>query len=165
MSSENADPQTSSPAIPDALPVLPLRGTVIFPMAVVPLAVGRPESVKLVDDVMRGGRFVALVAQRTDTAGAATPTSLLSGGNGGIIHQLARVPDGTLRLMVQGIERIRLRGLSSRRSPTSWCGLRQHRIHARPPWRAQRRRRCAARQWICFGGWSAWPAICRTRSP
>ena len=108
MSSENADPQTSSPAIPDALPVLPLRGTVIFPMAVVPLAVGRPESVKLVDDVMRGGRLVALVAQRTDTAGAATLDNLYRVGTAGIIHQLARVPDGSLRLMVQGIERIRL---------------------------------------------------------
>ncbi|HEX7513330.1 MAG TPA: endopeptidase La, partial [Candidatus Methylomirabilis sp.] len=112
MSSENPDPQASSPALPealpDALPVLPLRGTVIFPMAVVPLAVGRPESVKLVDDVMRGGRLVALVAQRTDTAGAATLDDLYRVGTAGIIHQLARMPDGSLRLMVQGIERIRL---------------------------------------------------------
>ena len=112
MSSENSDPQASSPALPDALPdalpVLPLRGTVIFPMAVVPLAVGRPESVKLVDDAMRGRRLVALVAQRTDTAGAATLDDLYRVGTAGIIHQLARMPDGSLRLMVQGIERIRL---------------------------------------------------------
>ncbi len=108
MSPENSDPQTSSPAIPDTLPVLPLRGTVIFPMAVVPLAVGRPESVKVVDDVMRGGRLVALVAQRTETAGSADPDNLYRVGTAGIIHQLARMPDGSLRLMVQGIERIRL---------------------------------------------------------
>ena len=108
MSPENSDPQTSSPALPDALPVLPLRGTVIFPMAVVPLAVGRPESVKLVDDVMRGGRLVALVAQRTEPAVTATFDNLYRVGTAGIIHQLARMPDGSLRLMVQGIERIRL---------------------------------------------------------
>ncbi|MGA2501715.1 MAG: LON peptidase substrate-binding domain-containing protein, partial [Tepidisphaeraceae bacterium] len=82
----------------------------IFPMAVVPLAVGRPESVKLVDDAMRGGRLVALVAQRTDTdtAVATTFENLYRVGTAGIIHQLARMPDGSLRLMVQGIERIRL---------------------------------------------------------
>jgi ATP-dependent Lon protease len=79
-------------------------------MAVVPLAVGRPESVKLVDDAMRGGRLVALVAQRTDTdtAVATTFDNLYRVGTAGIIHQLARMPDGSLRLMVQGIERIRL---------------------------------------------------------
>ena len=108
MTPENVDLQTNNPAIPDTLPVLLLRGTVIFPMAVVPLAVGRPESVKLVDDVMRGGRLVALVAQRTDTAVAATLDNLYPVGTAGIVHQLARLPDGSLRLMVQGIERIRL---------------------------------------------------------
>jgi ATP-dependent Lon protease len=108
MSPEQADPQAGSPTIPDSLPVLPLRGTVIFPMALVPLAVGRPESVQLVDDVMRTGRLVALVAQRTETAVAATPDTLHRVGTAGIIHQLARMPDGSLRLMVQGIERIRL---------------------------------------------------------
>jgi len=48
--------------IPDSLPVLPLRSAVVFPLAVVPLAVGRPGSVKLVNDAMRANRFVALIA-------------------------------------------------------------------------------------------------------
>jgi len=77
-------------------------------MAVVPLAVGRPESVKLVDDAMRGSRLVALVAQRTETADATTLDNLYRVGTAGIIHQLGRVSDGSLRLMVQGVERIRL---------------------------------------------------------
>jgi ATP-dependent Lon protease len=51
-----------------------------------------------VDDVMRGGRLVALVAQRTDTAGSADPDNLYRVGTAGIIHQLARMPDGSLRL-------------------------------------------------------------------
>jgi ATP-dependent Lon protease len=94
--------------IPDALPVLPLRETVVFPLTAVPLAVGQPRSVRLVDDVMRGNRLLALVAQRDPTIEPATPDILYRVGTVGVIHQLARVPDGSVRLMVQGIERIRL---------------------------------------------------------
>ena len=57
-------------AIPDVLPVLPLAGPVVFPLTAVPLAVGQPRSVRLVDDVMRGNRLLALVAQRDRRAGA-----------------------------------------------------------------------------------------------
>ncbi|MER3437848.1 MAG: endopeptidase La [Chloroflexota bacterium] len=95
--------------IPDVLPVLPLRGgTVVFPLAVVPLVVGQPRSVRLVDDVMRRDRLVALVAQRTEKAERAGPDDVYRTGTAAIIHQLARSPDGTLRLVVQGLERIRI---------------------------------------------------------
>ena len=94
--------------IPDALPVLPLREAIVFPLTAVPLAVGQPRSVRLVDDVMRGNRLLALVAQRDPKAEPATPADLHRMGTVGVIHQLARVPDGSMRLMVQGIERIRL---------------------------------------------------------
>ncbi len=94
--------------IPDALPILPLRDAVVFPLTAVPLAVGQPRSVRLVDDVMRGNRLLALVAQRDAKADPATPDDLHRVGTVGMIHQLARVPDGSVRLMVQGIERIRL---------------------------------------------------------
>jgi ATP-dependent Lon protease len=94
-------------AIPDALPVLPLRGAVVFPLAVVPLAVGQPRSVRLVDDVMRGNRLVALVAQRTETP-EAPPDEIHRVGTVGVIHQFARLGDGTLQLAVQGLERIRI---------------------------------------------------------
>ncbi len=98
-----------APAIPDNLPVLPLRGgMVVFPLAVVPLFVGQERSVRLVDDVMRGNRLVVLVAQRDETAEQAAPDEIHTVGTAGIIHQLARAPDGTLRLAVQGIERVRL---------------------------------------------------------
>jgi ATP-dependent Lon protease len=95
-------------AIPDALPVLPLRDAVVFPVAAVPLAVGQPSSVRLVDDVMRGNRLLALVAQRNAKAEPATPEDLYRVGTMGVIRQLARVPDGSVRLMVEGIERVRL---------------------------------------------------------
>jgi ATP-dependent Lon protease len=96
------------PAIPDALPVLPLRGTVVFPLAVAPLGVGQPRSVQLVDDVMRGNRLVALVTQRSETVEQPGPDDLPRIGTAAVVHQLARAGDGTLRLVVQGIERIRL---------------------------------------------------------
>jgi ATP-dependent Lon protease len=94
--------------IPDALPVLPLRDAVVLPLTAVPLAVGQPRSVRLVDDVMRGNRLLALVAQRDPKVEASAPEDLHSIGTVGMIHQLMRAPDGSVRLMVQGIERIRL---------------------------------------------------------
>jgi ATP-dependent Lon protease len=93
--------------VPDALPVLPLRDAVVLPLTAVPLAVGQPRSVKLVDDVMRGNRLLALVAQR-EAKTEPGPEDLHRVGTVGTILQLARTPDGSMRLMVQGIERIRL---------------------------------------------------------
>jgi ATP-dependent Lon protease len=81
---------------------------VVLPLTAVPLAVGQSRSVRLVDDVMRGNRLVALVAQRDPKAEASAPADLYSIGTVRMIHQLMRAPDGSVRLMVQGIERIRL---------------------------------------------------------
>jgi ATP-dependent Lon protease len=95
--------------IPDALPVLPLRGgAVVFPLAVVPLTVGLPRSIQLVDDVMRGNRMLALVAQRDDNVEQPGPGDLHGIGTAAIIHQLVRGADGALRLIVQGLERVRV---------------------------------------------------------
>ena len=80
----------------------------MLPLTAVPLAVGQPRSVRLVDDVMRGNRLLALVAQRDPKAEASAPEDLHRIGTVGMIHQLLRAPDGSVRLMVQGIERIRL---------------------------------------------------------
>jgi len=100
---------TAGPAIPQILPVLPLRGgTVVFPLAVVPLLVGQERSIKLIDDVMRGDRLVALVAQTSDAQEQAGPDDLHQIGTAGVIHQLMRGADGTIRLVVQGLERIKL---------------------------------------------------------
>jgi ATP-dependent Lon protease len=94
--------------VPDALPVLPLRDAVVLPLTMVPLGVGQPRSVRLVDDVMRGNRLVALVAQPDPKVEAAALGDLYRVGTVGMIHQLMRAPDGSVRLMVQGVERIRL---------------------------------------------------------
>src|SRR5262245_26761725 len=106
-------PRPGDITIPDALPVLPLRDAVVFPLTALPLAVGQPRSVRLVDDVMRGNRLLALVAQREAKAEPATPDDLHRVGTVGVIHQLARASDGSVRLMVQGLERIRVLDLVS----------------------------------------------------
>src|SRR5438046_4833251 len=101
--------------IPDALPVLPLREAIVFPLTAVPLSIGQPRSVRLVDDVMRGNRLLALIAQRDPSAEPAAPDDLFRVGTVGVIHQLARAPDGSgIRLMIQGIERIRIVDWTSR---------------------------------------------------
>jgi ATP-dependent Lon protease len=98
----------SALSLPDALPVLPLRGgTVIFPLSVVPLLVGQPRSIQLIDDVMRRERLVVLVAQKSDQD-QPQPDDLYKIGTAAIVHQLARLPDGTLRVVVQGLDRVRL---------------------------------------------------------
>jgi ATP-dependent Lon protease len=101
-------PSPGTVTIPDALPVLPLRDSVVLPLAAMPLAVGQPRSVRLVDDVMRGNRLLVLVAQREAKAEPAAPEDLYPVGTVGVIHQMARAPDGSVRLMVQGLERIRI---------------------------------------------------------
>jgi ATP-dependent Lon protease len=101
-------PVIPAAAIPDALPVLPLRDTVVFPMAVVPIVVGQERSLRLVDDVMRANRMLALVAQRSADVESAGPGDVYPVGTAAVIRQLLRAPDGTLRLAVQGLERVRL---------------------------------------------------------
>src|SRR6266851_4740848 len=99
---------TSVPEIPSMLPILPLRETVAFPLAVLPLGVGQERSIRLVDDVMRTTRLVGLVAQTKSEAKPAGPDDLYRVGCAAVIHQLMRVEDGTIRMVVQGLERIRI---------------------------------------------------------
>lgn len=93
----------------EILPVMPLRGgTVVFPFAVVPLAVGQPRSVRLIDDVMRADRRLVFVAQNTDDVDLAGPDHVYRVGTIGVVHHLARAGEGTLQVVVQGIERVRI---------------------------------------------------------
>ncbi|MDP8974198.1 MAG: endopeptidase La, partial [Actinomycetota bacterium] len=90
------------------LPVLPLRGTVVFPLTIVPLAAAQQRSLRLIDDVMSGDRTVALVLQKDVEQEGAGPDDVLRIGTIATIHQMMRVPDGTVRLAVQGVERMEL---------------------------------------------------------
>ena len=106
------DPQPESPSesesSPEIVPILPLRGVVVFPQTAVPLTIGQPRSVKLVDDVVAGSRLVGLVAARDPNLETPGPEELYQVGTLASIHRLLRAPDGTIRLLVQGLERFRV---------------------------------------------------------
>ncbi len=90
------------------LPLLPLKETVVFPEAVTPLAIGQDRSVKLIDDVVAGERTLALVTVRNADADTPGFDDLHDIGTAAVVHKMIKVPDGTLRILVQGTERIRL---------------------------------------------------------
>ena len=104
-----ARPETEQPTLPDVLPVLPLRGTVIFPHAVAPLTIGQERSLRLVDDAMRANRLVALVAAKDAEKELPDADDIYRVGTAARILQLGRLPDGTVRVSVQGLERIEVR--------------------------------------------------------
>jgi len=94
--------------IPAELPVLPLKETVVFPDSMTPLAVGQERSIRLVDDVVGGERLLALVTVRDADIEAPGWDDLYETGTAAIVHKMIRVPDGTLRILVQGLHRIQL---------------------------------------------------------
>jgi ATP-dependent Lon protease len=96
--------------LPSALPILPLKETVVFPDSATPLAIGQERSIKLIDDVVAGDRLLALVSVKTEDAEQPGWDDLYGVGTAAIVHKLIKVPDGTLRILVQGVERIRLEG-------------------------------------------------------
>ena len=112
---KEADPAVSEPEepqavskYPDVLPILPLRGVVVYPQTAVPLTVGQPRSIKLVDDVVAGDKLVGLVASVNPELETPGPHDLYRVGTIATVHRLLRAPDGTVRLLVQGMERFRL---------------------------------------------------------
>jgi ATP-dependent Lon protease len=94
--------------IPDVLAILPLRGTVIFPQAVVTLGAGRPSSVRLIEEALQGSRIVGAIMQRDaaeDNPGAA---GLHPVGTVAVIHKALKQADGRLRVVVEGLGRFRI---------------------------------------------------------
>jgi ATP-dependent Lon protease len=94
--------------IPETLPVLPLKEMVVFPDSATPLAVGQERSIALVDNVVGRDRILALVTAKDSEVEQPGWDDLYDIGTAAIVHRLIRVPDGTLRILVQGVERIRL---------------------------------------------------------
>jgi ATP-dependent Lon protease len=94
--------------LPSELPVLPLKDTVVFPDSVLPLAIGQERSVRLVDDVVAGNRLLALVASKDAETEQPGWDDLHEIGTAAVVQKMIRVPDGSLRILVQGIRRIRL---------------------------------------------------------
>ena len=88
--------------------MLPLKETVVFPDSMTPLAIGQERSIRLVDDVVGGERLLALVTVRDADVEAPGWDDLYEIGTAAVVHKMIRVPDGTLRILVQGLHRIQL---------------------------------------------------------
>ena len=95
-----------------ALPVLPLRDMVVFPNMIVPLFVGRERSVKALEEVMSHDKQILLVAQKDPSQDDPMPGDLFTVGCLGNVLQLLKLPDGTVKVLVEGVVRIRLNGMT-----------------------------------------------------
>ncbi len=94
--------------VPDLLAILPLRDTVLFPQAVLPLSAGRPSSVRLIDEAVRESRLIGVVAQRDPGEDEPRREGLHDVGAVTVIHKVVKQSDGTVRLVVQGRNRFRI---------------------------------------------------------
>jgi ATP-dependent Lon protease len=103
----NGGPEVGVP-VPPALPVLPLKDAVTFPDTLTPLAVGQERSVRLVNDVLGGNRMLVMVASRDENLEEPGPDDLYDVGVVGVVARMMKVPDGTLRILVQGTQRVRV---------------------------------------------------------
>jgi ATP-dependent Lon protease len=100
----------ASPAVqvPAELPILPLRGLVVYPQTAMPLNIGQRRSVRLVDDAVSGDRLIGLFASRNPELETPEPDDIYTIGTMAAILRLFRASDGTIRLLVQGLARIRI---------------------------------------------------------
>ncbi|WKZ48442.1 MAG: endopeptidase La [Anaerolineales bacterium] len=107
-STPNAAQTSKENKYPQVLPILPLRGVVVYPHTAVPLTVGQPRSIKLVDEVVAGDKLVGLIAATNPELETPGPADLYTVGTIATVHRLLRAPDGTIRLLVQGMGRFRV---------------------------------------------------------
>ncbi|MBI1894716.1 MAG: endopeptidase La, partial [Candidatus Rokubacteria bacterium] len=103
-----SEQETARPSTPEVLSLLALRDTVLFPQAVLPLAVARKPSVQLVDEAIRGSHLIGAVTQRDPQMEEPGADDLYGVGTTAMIHKVLRYPDGTIHLIVQGLARFRI---------------------------------------------------------
>src|SRR6202171_3928641 len=90
-------------------PLLPLRDVVVFPHMVIPLFVGRPKSIKAMETAMEAGKSILLVAQKSAVKDDPGPGDMYAIGCVSSILQMLKLPDGTVKVLVEGGTRARLR--------------------------------------------------------
>jgi ATP-dependent Lon protease len=95
-------------SVPETLPVLPLRGVVVFPSAIVPLLISRGPSLKVVEHALAGDRMLAMVTQKRSEDELPAPDGLFTRGTAGRILKMLKYPDTSVRILVQGLRRIEL---------------------------------------------------------
>src|SRR3989304_3877191 len=90
------------------MPLLPLRDVVVFPHMVIPLFVGRPKSIKALETAMEAGKSIVLVAQKSAAKDEPAPEDLYDVGSIANILQMLKLPDGTVKVLVEGSQRARI---------------------------------------------------------
>ncbi len=107
---ETTNAAADLPEIPEELALLPIFNNIVYPMTIIPLAIGQEQSIKLIDDALMASRMIGLVALRnTDERPAELkPEDFYTIGCAANVHRLLKMPDGTLRVAVQGVERIEI---------------------------------------------------------
>src|SRR5262249_31905013 len=94
--------------LPATLPILALKDTVVFPQSMMPLAIGQERSIRLIDDVVAGDRFLALVTAKDASIDTPGFDDIYEVGTVAVVHKMLKIPDGTLRILVGGIHRVKL---------------------------------------------------------
>ncbi|BDU75031.1 endopeptidase La [Mesoterricola silvestris] len=110
MAEEILAPQTvdESPKIPDVLPVLPLRDVVVYPYVILPLSVSREKSLRAVDTALVENRMILLLSQKQMEMDDPGPEDLYKVGTAALIMRVLKLPDGRVRALVQGLQRVRV---------------------------------------------------------
>jgi ATP-dependent Lon protease len=108
VSTGSVNPLGEGAPVPEQVPILPLRDTVLFPQSALPLGAGRESSVRLLDDVIRGSRLIGVFTQRDAATEEPQEADLHRTGTLATVHKVLKQPDGTVRLVVQGLHRIRI---------------------------------------------------------
>jgi ATP-dependent Lon protease len=112
-SSPDSDPDSSLLTVPSHLPILPLRGVVVYPMTAMPLRVGQPRSIRLVDDAVSRKRLIGLVTSRDPELEAPGPDDVYRIGTVAAVQRLFKSQDGTITLIAHGLLRIKIEEFTS----------------------------------------------------
>src|SRR5918997_5215924 len=110
---EAVDASEQQLQIPESLPVLPLRDIVIYPFMIVPLFVSRDRSIKAVDEALSQNRMILLVSQKDVDKEEPTQEDLYKVGTVAVIMRMLKLPDGRIRILIQGLSRARVESISA----------------------------------------------------
>src|SRR4028118_710444 len=112
-SASEAEVVESMMQIPSELPVLPLRDIVIYPFMIVPLFVSRDKSIKAVDEALSQNRMIMLVSQKDLDKEDPTQEDLYKVGTVAVIMRMLKLPDGRIRILIQGLSRARVESIGT----------------------------------------------------
>ena len=105
--------QINNESLPESLPILPLRNTVLFPGVVIPITAGRDASIKLINDANKGGKVIGVVSQIDETIENPTENDIYKTGTVARILKVLKMPDGNTTVVIQGKKRFEITSVTS----------------------------------------------------